>query len=610
MRWTLHPHCSTPLFVMCNLELTRLYRQLGSQRRLPPTNAASDVLPAARSIEQLASSPRAHPDSPIVPPDPIAQRSLLDAADTLSASLDPGSSADADRFPTGYDSPTFMESLRINTRLVQAATLSDLECILYEELPAIDACDLGCVNLSTSFYQTTRLWGEAEGQTHAAARDSGLADVRGEIQRLRAQVQSRPPCMHVPGYSISRVLTDKYCVQQLNPVLVLLRPHLLKMPARKIVQPYDLAISLWCIAKLQLEDEELFQKLTERTSSMVQRLKPTDMAMVMWACGKLRCGSTMLCSQLTVAAMSRVPDFKPCELSMFVWGMCYTGQQSPEILRGAAKRMLESPEEFSNEELVRLMWSFTRMRWKEARVNQVHVRIFSEITKPKRLQKFSPQDCANVLWSMAQMHVFAEPEDLDMLADVKCGQLHRFQERELANLVYGYGAQRHWHEGLMTAAAAEVLLRKDRFLDKELCMFLWAVGVLGVAPGGELFLASVCKELHTRAHKLRPLSISNAMKAFAKLQYLPPADTMDAFSEAAVASLDQFSMAELSNLLWAYAQLGWMDEELFEAAEEYTMDNMHMCTKHHVSSIANSFKASGYLCHRMVTVARNHGFYV
>lgn len=399
-------------------------------------------------------------------------------------------------------------------------------------------------------------------------------------------------------------------MQQLDPVLVLLRPHLFKMPERRIVQPYDLAISLWCIATLQLQDDKLFEVLTNSTSSMVKRLNPTDMAMVMWACGRMRSGSTMLCSQLTVAGISRVAQFKTCELSTFVWGMCHTGQQSPEILRAAARRMLETPGDFASEELVRLLWSFTRMRWREARHNHVHERIVAELARPERVGKLLPQDFSNTMWSLAQMQVFADPKDLDELAEAAAGLVHRFKEQELANLVYGYGAQRHWHEGLMTAAAAEVLLRKERFQDKELCMFLWAVGVLGVAPGGELFLTAVAAELHSRAHSLKPLSISNAMKAFAKLRYLPEAEFMDSMSEAAVASLDKFNMSELSNLLWAYAQLGWMDEELFEASEEYTMDNMHLCTKHHVSSIANSFKASGYLCHRMVTVARHHGFYV
>lgn len=399
-------------------------------------------------------------------------------------------------------------------------------------------------------------------------------------------------------------------MQHLEPVLVLLRPQLLSMPDRNIVQPYDLSISLWCMATLQLQDEQLFQALIGRIGTMVQRLKATDMAMTMWSCGRLRCGNTMLCGQLTVAAIGRVSEFKTCELSTFVWGMCHTGQQSPEILRAAARRMVERPGDFASEELVRLLWSFTRMRWREARHSDVHARIVAELARPERAAKLLPQDFSNTLWSLAQMKVYAEKPDLDALADAATANLHRFKEQELANLVYGYGAQRHWHEGLMTAAAAEVLLRKERFQDKELCMFLWAVGTLGVAPGGELFLTAVMKELHSRVKTLRPLSMSNAMKAFAKLRFLPPAEFMDSMSEVAVASLEEFNMSELSNLLWAYAQLGWTDEELFEASEEFMMDNMNLCTKHHVSSIANSFKTSGYLCHRLVTVARNNGFHV
>lgn len=81
-----------------------------------------------------------------------------------------------------------MESLRINTRVIQAASLAELEHILYEELPAIEACELGCVNLSSSFYHATRLWRDVEQQLRAAAREDGIANVRATVHAGRVKV--------------------------------------------------------------------------------------------------------------------------------------------------------------------------------------------------------------------------------------------------------------------------------------------------------------------------------------------------------------------------------------------------------------------------------------
>ena len=81
-----------------------------------------------------------------------------------------------------------MESLRINTRLIQATTLQDLSHMLAEELPAIEVCELGCVNLSSSLYHATRLWLEAAGQVKEIAREDGRRDASQDVKAERAKV--------------------------------------------------------------------------------------------------------------------------------------------------------------------------------------------------------------------------------------------------------------------------------------------------------------------------------------------------------------------------------------------------------------------------------------
>jgi hypothetical protein len=64
------------------------------------------------------------------------------------------------RHPTGTNSPDFLESLRINTRLVSVASLEELHMVVLEEVPSIQNCALGSVNVSSALYRVALLWKE------------------------------------------------------------------------------------------------------------------------------------------------------------------------------------------------------------------------------------------------------------------------------------------------------------------------------------------------------------------------------------------------------------------------------------------------------------------
>jgi hypothetical protein len=72
-----------------------------------------------------------------------------------------GSSSDSEsRFPTGLNSPSFLESLRINTRIVSTTCLSQLHVVVREEVKNMQQCALGSVNISSALHRATVLWKE------------------------------------------------------------------------------------------------------------------------------------------------------------------------------------------------------------------------------------------------------------------------------------------------------------------------------------------------------------------------------------------------------------------------------------------------------------------
>lgn len=415
--------------------------------------------------------------------------------------------------------------------------------------------------------------------------------------------------------SVFGLILLRVCVlQHLDPIVLTLRQPLIDaVTTAEHVQAYDIAISMWSLATLRMANDDVLGALSDRMLTMVNRLNATDMAHVMWACGSMQYQkSPLLLDEIVTASLERMDEFKPCELSMLVWGMCKTNHRSRKVLTAAAVRVVGTAEEFSTEELVRIMWVFTKTRFREAREMGVHDAALRELVKPERLTDMSAQDHANLLWALAGLKIRVGSADLDLLAGASTRHLSRCKSSELANIVYGFGALMHQHDELLLTAADETVRRSAQMSDQELCMVIWAFGKLGVVPEDGQLVQAVANEFLARMQvsELAPLTLSNCIKAFAKLEHLPEAEFMDTLSASAVATLPKFHMAELSNLVWAYQQLQWVDYELFERTEEYVIENMHLCSVHHVSSIVSSLKRSGYMCGRLVTVARHNDFQV
>lgn len=86
------------------------------------------------------------------------------------------------KFPTGVNSPSFLESLRINTRIVSTSSLSQLHVVVREEVKNMQLCALGSVNISSALHRTTVLWKEClegvSGEPSSRTAPQNSAEVR------------------------------------------------------------------------------------------------------------------------------------------------------------------------------------------------------------------------------------------------------------------------------------------------------------------------------------------------------------------------------------------------------------------------------------------------
>jgi hypothetical protein len=161
----------------------------------------------------------------------------------------------------------------------------------------------------------------------------------------------------------------------------------------------------------------------------------------------------------------------------------------------------------------------------------------------------------------------------------------------------------------MDAIVARANTIRTSMSDQELCVVLWACGKLAYVPHNNS-LDTIGSEFARRLPALPPLTISNMTKAFSKLKHFPTDLPISDILTHASGKLSEFSMAELSNLVWAVCQAQHVDESFFALVEEAMCERIQEASLHHVTSIVISLRKIGWQPAHLVSAARSHGFQV
>ena len=217
------------------------------------------------------------------------------------------------------------------------------------------------------------------------------------------------------------------------------------------------------------------------------------------------------------------------------------------------------------------------------------------------------QDVANTLWAVARMQVVLPDAMLDALASAACKRIRNLRLEEIAMIAYAFGLMQYLPDVLMQALTHRILKMRKSASHQNLSLVLWALGKLEYNPGKQL-LAEFAQELHCRAHALPPLSISVTLKAMAKLGYYPPHEFMDAISQECLRRLQFFKNEELSNLMWAFQEISWRDEQLMREIEAMFVSRISRATHHQVGSLIDNLQDLGHRPKMLRAAAQQHGF--
>ena len=118
---------------------------------------------------------------------------------------------------------------------------------------------------------------------------------------------------------------------------------------------------------------------------------------------------------------------------------------------------------------------------------------------------------------------------------------------------------------MMESVAKGCAGRLHEFSTQDLVLTIWSYGKVKYVPHDPAFFINACCVLLTRKDQLLPIQIAIVVKGFALAGYSPPPAFMDQLAQEAIRKLQQFKPVEFSQLLWAYAALGYRDVVLFES---------------------------------------------
>ena len=204
------------------------------------------------------------------------------------------------------------------------------------------------------------------------------------------------------------------------------------------------------------------------------------------------------------------------------------------------------------------------------------------------LDKFSPQEMTNLVWSMAAlskiMSLKKEPGTYSLSAGLPpCGwtllqniadtfpvllQDSRWRagmrSQTLSNIAWGYATlklkpQRLFAELAGVASQCNLL---HQFKPQELANLQYAFALADYYPGAGL-MDDMAERTAGIAGRMRPEELSTSIWAWGTLRYLPTAGVMERMLRCASDSVERFRSQEIGNVIWALGRLAWMPGSIF-----------------------------------------------
>lgn len=185
-------------------------------------------------------------------------------------------------------------------------------------------------------------------------------------------------------------------------------------------------------------------------------------------------------------------------------------------------------------------------------------------------------------------------------------------------MLYGYTMLHHKHNVLLEAAAVATSKRLHLFTLQEYALVVSAYGNFQYTPKHPGFFKNVLGVFERHYKSMTPQGVVVVLKALSKLKMKREPLLTEVMQHVLEHHLAEYSILEVSHLLYAFSNLGFTTPELYEAALKHMQTlvlqaaklQQHNRIKYDIDSVVASCITAGHDVSSFVEFAEMQGFYV
>ena len=274
---------------------------------------------------------------------------------------------------------------------------------------------------------------------------------------------------------------------------------------------------------------------------------------------------TALFDRVSKHIIDNAGSFEPQGISNVLWAYATLEVAScPRLFETFAELMI------SNTKLLDMfkLQHFANMVWSFSAAHISHTPLFNKVAKVIVTTvgtNFKSQEISNILLAYAR-NSHSSPKLFTKVAQVIIAQVHLnvFNPQDLSITVWAYATAGEPHPLLFKKFATHIVNELGDlhdFIPQHLTNILWSYAKIGEHKYMDLFdkIARVIVKRDLASFELRHLSIT--AWSFATMN-IPHSTLFDNISDAAISRKCELQTQDTTNLLWAFASIGRVDDDL------------------------------------------------
>ncbi|CAJ1358246.1 unnamed protein product [Effrenium voratum] len=381
--------------------------------------------------------------------------------------------------------------------------------------------------------------------------DRGSSALRGLLQRCEQQLEE------FQAAQLSRLAWSLVTARLREEPLPLLQRMAERARSCHLHPHSGLAMLAWSFAKLQVKDEEMMQAVGRSSALHAGYFKPKELANVSWAFAIWSTTSPAL-EAVAQQAVQVVEEFKNQELTMLLWSFARLDAAPANLISAAAREV--AARDLNAQHLANSAWAFARLMAAELARDLA-------LKAQRRAQELKAQELSSLLWALAKVRA-------DSALGSRMAQQAAERDlgpQELVNLLWS-AASMVLHDEQVLHGLTSQLTDLDAFGIQDLANGAWALAKL--QQDDPAVFAAIARRLNGRCQEATSQQLANLAWAFATVAFAQGAQAVGA---QAARRLAEFSSQGLANVTWAMAAVRALD--FFEAVGDKLMSTNleHLC---------------------------------